>query len=71
MACPHSLIGDPATCSQCHGFAPRIVWRDETTGTLMIDDAPAARTFTPGVNARAAAYYQRGARASGRAKRKL
>lgn len=35
--CPHSLIGSPESCSQCIGFMPKIVVRDEATGILTMD----------------------------------
>lgn len=47
MGCPHSLIGDAATCSQCRGAAPRVVTRDDATGQMMIDGRPVDRMWQP------------------------
>jgi len=43
--CPHSLNGDPKTCSQCIGATPRMVTRDELTGRLAIDGKLVERGF--------------------------
>lgn len=45
MACPHSLIGDPSSCSMCRGAVPRRVVRDPDTNVLTIDGKPAMRAF--------------------------
>lgn len=39
MSCPHSLIGDAETCSQCRGATPRRVTVDEN-GIYHLDGRP-------------------------------
>lgn len=70
MPCPHSQRLTPESCSLCAGIQPRVVTRDPATGALLVDGVPLERAFDPGESERLAAYRKRGARASGRAKRK-
>lgn len=42
------LGGDPKKCSQCVGWKPRMVIRNEATGTLSIDGVPIAMSFARG-----------------------
>lgn len=76
MACPHSAVGDPGSCSQCHGAVAKVVTRRED-GQLLLDGEPALmpdgtpRPFVLGPTEHQAAHYRRGSKASGRVKRKL
>lgn len=45
MPCPHSMVGEAASCSQCLGAVPRIITRDEVSGQLAIDGQPVTRAF--------------------------
>lgn len=64
------MVGDPQSCSQCRGAVPRVVSRDPATGALTVDGVAQDRPYALGASEKAAAYYRRGARASGRAKLK-
>lgn len=71
MPCPHSLVGSPETCSMCRGATPRVVTRDPATGEVRLDGVAIDRPFAlGGQTAKQTAYANRGARASGRVKRK-
>lgn len=76
MACPHSLIGEPRSCSQCRGAVPQIVTRDGATGIPLVNGKPVIvngkpRPFALGPDEHQVAHYRRGAKASARSKRKL
>lgn len=47
MSCPHSTRRDATAehCSLCRGAAPRVVTRNEATGTLAIDGVEVDRAF--------------------------
>ena len=72
MPCPHSLVCDPSSCSQCLGAAARKVWRDEDSGVLMIDGVEQDRPFVAPPDEHLTAHYRRGAKNShSRTRRKL
>lgn len=52
MHCPHSLIGDASSCSQCIGAKPKRVAWDLDTGVLTVDGVPLVRRFQPAASAK-------------------
>lgn len=48
MACPHSLIGDPSSCSQCRGATARIVRVNPQNGEVRVDGKVVQRDVSAG-----------------------